>query len=68
MLHPAAPTDLLAQLRAHVSQALALLDGVAIAVHPAASLAPRRWTNRTGYALQAARRELRRLVVLLEQR
>jgi hypothetical protein len=42
MLHPAAPTDLLAQLRAHVSQALALLDGVAIAVHPAASLASRR--------------------------
>jgi hypothetical protein len=47
MLHPAAPTDLLAQLRAHVSQALALLDGVAIAVHPAASLTARRWTNRT---------------------
>jgi hypothetical protein len=68
MLHPAAPTDLLAQLRAHVSQALALLDGVAIEAHPAASLASRRWANQASYALQSARRELQRLVGLLERR
>jgi hypothetical protein len=68
MLHPAAPTDPRVKLREHASQALALLDGVAIEARAAASLASRRWTNRTAYALQAARRELRRLVELLEQR
>jgi hypothetical protein len=68
MLHPAAATDSLAKLRAHAGQALALLDGVSIEAHPAASLGSRRWTNRTAYALQAAKRELQRLVELLERR
>jgi hypothetical protein len=68
MLRPAAPTDPLAKLRQHASQALALLDGVAIEAHPAAGLAARRRCNQASYALQAARRELQRLVGLLELR
>ena len=69
MLRPAASPDPLAKLRAHASQALALLDGVSIeAQHPAAGLAARRRCNQAGYALQAARRELQRLVGLLELR
>jgi hypothetical protein len=68
MLQPAAPTDPRAQLRVHARQALALLDGVSIAAHPAASLTSRRWANQAAYALQSARRELQRLVGLLERR
>jgi hypothetical protein len=68
MLGPAALPDPRAKLREHASQALELLDGVSIEAHPAASLAARRWANQTAYTLQAARRELRRLVGLLEPR
>jgi hypothetical protein len=68
MLRPAAATDPRAKLREHAGQALALLDGVLIEEHPAASLASRRWANQASYALQSARRELQRLVALLERR
>jgi len=68
MLRPAAPTDPRVKLREHAGQALALLDGVSIEAHPAAGLAARRRCNQAGYALQAARRELQRLVGLLERR
>jgi hypothetical protein len=68
MLRPAAATDPRAKLREHAGQALALLDNVTIQAHPAASLASRRWANQASYALQSARRELQRLVGLLERR
>jgi len=68
MFRPAAATDPRAKLREHARQALALLEGVSIEAHPAASLTSRRWANQTAYALQAARRELQRLVGLLEAR
>jgi hypothetical protein len=68
MLSPATATDPLAQLRAHASQALQLLDKVTIQAHPAASLTSRRRANQASYALQSARRELQRLVGLLERR
>jgi hypothetical protein len=62
---PAAP-DPFGKLRRHVRQALELLDGVSVAPHPAARMPARRRSNQIGYALTAARRELQRLIALLD--
>jgi hypothetical protein len=67
MLRPAPATpDPFDRLHQHVRQALALINDVSVTPHPAARLPSRRRSNQIGYALQGAKRELHRLVALLD--
>jgi hypothetical protein len=47
-----------------IEAALAQLEGLELTPRKGAACSQRRWTNRVGYAVNAARRELERALVL----
>jgi hypothetical protein len=61
------PTDP-AIVAERIEAALAALDGLELTIPKGVTCHQRRWTNKVGYTLGAARRELERARVLVESR